>query len=331
VKICIRTPSDFRFRSAVCSHGFFALAPNRWHPPTRTLHTVVGLDASAAVGVAIREGPGRVIVIESGDELPAPRRAAVGRAVRRILRVDEDLSAFHRRCRASPGHARAASIGFGRLLRSASLFEDIVKVICTCNTTWRQTTAMVRGLVAWGTPAEQSGGNQDGPARAFPTPQQLAGVRETALKKRARVGYRSAFIRRLARDVADGRLDLGELESFDGPSDELYQRLKHIRGIGDYGAANLCMLLGRYDRLAVDSEMLRLFRQRHPERAWTPADLRAYYECWRPFQFLAYWFDLWQDYVERHGQADQWWPNTTGQAITNPRPAAGAARIRQGP
>jgi hypothetical protein len=30
-------------------------------------------------------------------------------------------------------HRAAARLRFGRLLRSASLFEDIVKVICTCN------------------------------------------------------------------------------------------------------------------------------------------------------------------------------------------------------
>jgi hypothetical protein len=76
------------------------------------------------------------------------------------------------------------------------------------------------------------------------------------------------------------------------------------------------MLLGRYDRLAVDSEMRRFLGQRYPRRRWTPAAMKAHYACWHPFEFLAYWYELWADYVARHGQADQWERQDVGRRIT---------------
>src|SRR5690606_3134922 len=132
-----------------------------------------------------------------------------------------------------------------------------------------------------------------------------------------RLGYRAPFVQRLARDVADGRLDLAELEQHDGPSDDLYRRLRRIHGIGDYAAGNLCMLLGRYDRLAIDTELIRFLRERHPRRRFTPAAVRRYYAAWSPYQFLAYWYELWNGYVERHGRSEGWSSESVGARITN--------------
>ena len=233
-------------------------------------------------------------------------------------------------------HRQAAENGFGRLIRSASLFEDIVKVICTCNVTWRQTVTMVQAIVQhWGVPAapgergscEQSRdrkGAESGmspataPAHGFPTPARLARAGEANLKRLARVGYRAGFIQHLARDVADGRLDLQQIEQHTGPTDELCRVLRQIKGVGDYAAGNLAMLLGRYDCLAIDTEMSRLLTRRYPRRTWSPARMRAHYESWRPYQFLAYWFELWQDYVARHGAPEGWTADGVGRSITPP-------------
>lgn len=243
--------------------------------------------------------------------LSKPQRALVRAAVRRMLRLEEDFTSFHRLCRRSATHRRAAATRFGRLLRGQSLFEDVVKVICTCNTAWPQTVAMIEGLVAhWGVPCEATG------TRGFPTPRRLARVGVLALRAQARVGYRAEFIHRLARDVADGRLDLSAIERFAGPSDDLYRLLRRIHGVGDYAAAHLCMLLGRYDRLAIDTELKRFLHHRYPRRRLSPDQLRHAYDQWHPYQFLAYWFDLWQDYIRRHGHSHLWSPAGVGRHIT---------------
>ena len=55
MKRVIATPPDFDFRTAVCSHGFFVLAPNLWDPARQSLRTVVTLNSDTAVSVVIRE------------------------------------------------------------------------------------------------------------------------------------------------------------------------------------------------------------------------------------------------------------------------------------
>jgi hypothetical protein len=52
------------------------------------------------------------------------------------------------------------------------------------------------------------------------------------------------------------------------------------------------MLLGRYEELAIDSEMRAFVRQRyfdgkHPR----DKEIRAVYEEWGRWRYLAYWFD----------------------------------------
>lgn len=313
MRTTLDTPADFELGSAVCSHGFFVLSPNRWDSAGRALTTVITLDDCTAVRVTVRAVGQTALRIASPASLPANQRAAVRRAVIRMLRLDEDLGSFHALCERHPSHQAAARMRFGRLLRSATLFEDCVKVICTCNVSWRQTVGMIERIVAtWGVPTP------DGLPRGFPTPGRLAAVPSDELKRVARVGYRADFIHRLATELATGGLNLAAFESFAGSSDELHHRLCRIRGIGPYAAANLAMLLGRYDRLAVDTELVRFFRERHPRLNPTPARIQAYYRRWHPYEFLAYWYELWQGYVARHGPADTWSPDLIGRAITTP-------------
>jgi 3-methyladenine DNA glycosylase/8-oxoguanine DNA glycosylase len=312
VRWTLKTPSDFSFCRAVCSHGFFVLAPNLWDPARNTLDTVLTVHDDLSMHVRLSESAGGHVTVRCEEKLSSDVRTAANSSIRRILRLDEDLTAFHEMCRKRKTHRIAAEMRFGRLIRSASLFEDIVKVLCTCNVTWRQTTTMIANIVEnWGVPT------RDGNGKGFPTPERLARVSSDKFKTIARVGYRAEFIHRLVRDVTSGEEDLEDIERSNGSSDELYRRLRRIHGVGDYAAGHLCMLLGHYDRLAIDTEMVRFFKTRHPRKRFTPARIRAYYDHWHPYQFLAYWFELWQDYIQRHGDADEWQPEDIGRRITS--------------
>jgi 3-methyladenine DNA glycosylase/8-oxoguanine DNA glycosylase len=329
----VSTPADFDFAMSVCSHGFFMLAPNRWEPDTRTLRTTTPLDDHAGLTVVVREKRGGGgVSIHCADAGSADARAAArtrrthaSECVRRMLRLDEDLTEFHRLCRRHATHRPAAARRFGRLLRGATLFEDIVKIICTCNTAWRQTTAMVDKLVArYGLPCVN-----DPTGRAFPTPACLATVSATELRRNCSLGYRSRYVSDIARSIAEGDMDLRTLEGPDVSTDALAKRLRALPGIGEYGAANLCMLLGRYDRLAVDTEMVRFFRDR-TGRTLAPAALRRRYNAFAPYQFLAYWWELWSGYTAVHGPAEAWERDGVGRRITDTntarRQSGGAAK-----
>ena len=64
-----------------------------------------------------------------------------------------------------------ATSGRGALLRSPTLWEDVVKTICTTNVSWGNTVSMVRRLVEQlGAPYTQ----RHAASLLFPTPQQVA-------------------------------------------------------------------------------------------------------------------------------------------------------------
>ncbi|HSW45597.1 MAG TPA: endonuclease III domain-containing protein [Phycisphaerae bacterium] len=172
-------------------------------------------------------------------------------------------------------------------------------------------TALQAVVVYWGVPTS------DGQARGFPTPVRLAAASVAELRSLARVGYRADFIHALADRVARGSIDLVEIESFEGPSEARQRLLKQLPGVGDYSAAHLCMLLGDYSRLAIDTEMIRFFRGRHPRRRPTPVVIRAAYRRWHPYEYLAYWHEIWSDYTRRHGPSALWAAADMGRRITD--------------
>jgi 3-methyladenine DNA glycosylase/8-oxoguanine DNA glycosylase len=311
VRITLQTPPDFDFLSAICSHGFFVLAPNEWSPEKQILKTAITIDYQNAISVRIGQLTNNRLIVQSSASVNASQRKVIRAAARRMLRLDEDFSDFHGRCQTSGTHHEAGVKRFGRLLRSATLFEDMVKVICTCNTSWGQTVAMVDNLVhLWGVPTNEK-------AYGFPTPDRLANVSVDELKQQGRLGYRALYVHQLAYDVAKRKRCLDQYENFDGTGQELARQLRDIDGIGAYAAGHLCMLLGHYEVLAMDTEMVRFFQEKHPHRKVTLKTVQQYYQSWHPWQFLAYWYELWSDYVRRHGESQQWSPQITGVGITD--------------
>ena len=101
--------------------------------------------------------------------------------------------------------------GAGRMIRSPTVFEEVVKTICTTNCTWSATIRMVSALVEHlGEPAP---GATDRPlGHAFPTPEAMARKKDAVstlkLSERA-IG--ASTCRSLARSVASGKLDLEAL------------------------------------------------------------------------------------------------------------------------
>ena len=281
----ITPPADLVLKTAVCSYGYFKLAPNRWDEASQAYHTIVRSGDEQLINVAVTQ-PSQALRVTCRPGVWRTDAVNVRRQLSRILRLDEDFSAFHKR------HAGAKRAGFGRLIRSATLFEDIVKTMTVCNVAWANSVRMNELL------CEHFG---DG---GFPTPSQLAGSRADAVKRKCKVGYRAAWIVRLARDVAAGKFDVAWFEDTQRDGDESFDRLRIIHGVGPYAANNICMLLGHYDRLAIDTETYRHFKQVHQvDTAGRDAELHRrierHYEKYRPYQYLAYWYELWHGYGDR--------------------------------
>jgi len=292
----LRTPAPFDLRLCLHGHGWVALAPHRFDEPTTTLHTVLRLgdgkhDAVDAELDAVAPNTLR-LRLTGHRALTAADGAHAARQIRHMLRLDDDLGAFHARCERDANLRWAARRGAGRLLRSATVFEDLMKLLFTTNTTWSGTEAMTRNLVA------AAGSEAPSGARAFPTPQQCLRP-ERYFRDVVRAGYRAGAARALARAFVRGDLtDARFLQP--QPADDLWRRLLALRGFGPYAAGQAMRLCGHYERLALDSwcraRLAELAGRRRP-----PSDrtVERRYARWAPFQGLALWLDLTADW---HGE-----------------------------
>ncbi len=226
----------------------------------RTVHLEAAGEAmaGAAHGPARQGGPAPLLAVSVADGGPPPGAAgaaALAAAVERMFCLGDDLSAFYAAVSADPGLAWAAR-GAGRLLRSPSVFEDVVKTVCTTNCAWSATERMVGALVgrlgepAPGAPPGQVSG------RAFPSPQAMAAAGADFYAGVARAGYRGPYLREIAARVAGGELDLEALLTArrdDLPDEEVERTLLALPGVGPYAAAHIMLLLGRHSRLVLDS------------------------------------------------------------------------------
>jgi N-glycosylase/DNA lyase len=278
------------------SHGFAALPPLVLDEEARTLEVTVALDGSRARTVHVAQGAnGRAALAIAGRKPSAAAARTLVAAVAHVLRLDEDLSEFYALVHGDPDLGWAAA-GAGRMLRSPTVFEDVVKTICTTNCAWSATERMVGALVEHLGAADAATGRN-----AFPTPEAMAATDESFYRDVARAGYRGAYLRSLAASVAAGDVDLEALTasaSPDLPDDEVAARLLALPGVGPYAAAHVMMLLGRYSRLILDSwtrpKYARLTNARKPP---TDRTIERRFRRYKRYAGLAFWLYLTRDWV----------------------------------
>ena len=289
-----REPVDL-WRTLV-SHGFAALPPLVLDEQTRTLELTLALDDGRARTVLVRAGKrGHAALSVAGRKPSAATTEQLVAAVAHVLRLDEDLSAFYDLVDGDPDLGWAAA-GAGRMLRSPTVFEDVVKTISTTNCAWSATERMVGALV------EHLGAADDATGRhALPAAEAMAGADETFYREVVRAGYRGAYLRSLAASVADGDVELEGLAASASPdlSDEVVaERLLALPGVGPYAAAHVMMLLGRYSRLILDSwtrpKYARLTNARKPP---TDRTIERRFRRYRGYAGLAFWLYLTRDWV----------------------------------
>ncbi|MGH2561245.1 MAG: DNA-3-methyladenine glycosylase family protein [Thermomicrobiales bacterium] len=283
------------------SHGIASLPPMAVDETARTLTVTTALTGIGPRTLTIsagQSGHGQV----QAHELPpgaAPRDVALA-AARHLLRLDQDLTPFYALAANDPDLAWAAR-GAGRMIRCATVFEDVVKTICTTNCTWSATERMVAALVAnLGDPAPDA--PADGAAgRAFPSPAAMAAADETFYRDVVRAGYRSRYLRELAQAVAAGTLDLeplGQATPDDLPDDDLAKRLLALPGVGPYATAHIMMMLGRSSLLIFDSWTRPKYARLMGLESVTDADITARFALYGPYAGLAFWLFLTRDWIE---------------------------------
>ena len=212
------------------------------------------------------------MVTVDGSELDQHEVDFVEGTVRRWLSVEWDPRPAIRVAGAIDSNvATFIKSGGGRFLRCSTFYEDFVKTVCTVHATWASTRRMVSSLV---------NGLGDG---TFPTPAQILDHGEEYLRKHLRLGFRSRVLIESTRLLLD-----------DGTVDErgdlldaaiAFEDLLRLRGVGEYTASHVMMLLGDFSRVPVDSEVTRFCKTRY---GIEPKEVDSFFDRWGQYRFLGY-------------------------------------------
>lgn len=195
-------------------------------------------------------------------------------------------------------HPKAKQMGFGRLFRSPTVFEDALKSILLCNTTWKRTLAMAGQLCEL--QARMSSQNRKRKRKLignFPNAEEVCRMGVELLKKH-NLGYRAGFIINFAQRVQNATIDLQNPNNF-----------PKIKGFGPFATANLLMCLGFYRQLPIDTETIRHIKQVHGRQfcnnKTVREDVKQIYDKYAPFQCLAYWLELVEYYESKFGKLSE--------------------------
>ena len=292
MEISITTSREFSFKRTVISHGWCELLPfqfdrERWLL-TRTLDLKEAKPVTITIGAAKR-----ALRINSSRRLSQSATRQVVSDVRHMLRLDDNIEAFYRLLADDSDFNWIPIQGAGRLLRSPTVFEDLVKMICTTNCSWALTQKMVTGLV------ENLGRESSDGQRTFPTPEAMALMPLKFYVNEVRAGYRSGYLKELADRTASGALDVEAWFKSPLSTEELMKEMRGVKGVGPYAAENVLKLLGRYDGLALDSwTRAKFFAIRNNGRKTTDKKIARYYSRFKEWRGLALWCDLTRDWLE---------------------------------
>jgi len=321
-RLTIRVPSDYVLRRDACSYGYFLLEPNHWDAKREVVWRALDLESGPALLMVMqplvdgRRKPGSPLAMLADRGLSRRERNQATQQLTRMLRLDEGREVIRDYHRVDPRWKR---LGRGRLMRSPSFFEDVIKTVTSCNVTWPSTVSMNRRLCEV---LGKKAGGSPGPSvlpYSFPSAKKVARARPAMLRARCRVGYRDQRIVDLAGMFASGEIDPEWFEDPGTADQAIWDRLLELPGIGPYAAANIMQLLGRYGRLPLDTESVRhgkmVLGMKGSDRAIMKA-MHRHFEPFGPHAFRSYWFELWNFYESRRGRSWTWEKEVVGATFT---------------
>lgn len=284
----VPTPGGFDFEAVVRSHGWAQLDPFSVPESTLGLDRIHQFSSGEVLHLHFRPGEhGLEMVVEDGHDPAADRLTAEAReAARTIFQLDLDLEPFYALLEGRPRYSWVEPSGAGRLLRSPTVWEDLVKTLMTTNIAWAATRKIVERLTALGD--QHSAGRY-----AFPTPARIASRDPETLSEEVRAGYRTQYLHDLAVQITSGDLDVECWANQDIEADDLYDQIKSLNGFGPYASAVVMKLLGRHGRLSLDTSARSMFQAEfRPDGEFNDRDIEEHYRDFEGWSGLVLWMDL---------------------------------------
>ncbi|RLM87341.1 uncharacterized protein C2845_PM04G32880 [Panicum miliaceum] len=330
--------APFDLAAAVCSHGLFMMAPNRWDPAARALVRPLRLASDRSVSLLARvsahpERPGTalLVAVEGAGALSSLDQDYILSRTPPIRERERKRS--KRQCVCVKLETRFAEDKLeGPTLASGTSNDspqsETNEDLSSLHSAASETGSKCDSLLSFNT-SELSLNNVPGLEDCigdFPTPEELANLDEDLLAKRCSLGYRAKRILMLARGIVEGKVSLQRLEemckisvqaaeevsTIESTYERLNIELSAISGFGPFTRANVLMCMGFNHTIPADAETIRHLKQIH-KRASTISsvhqELDKIYGKYAPFQFLSYWFELWGFYDKQFGKISDMEPS----------------------
>lgn len=266
----------FDLRLVVKSHGWINLPPFNWDDEYGILSRGDKL-GKLPICITVKQTEEDVqIQIKASRFLDSAECEIVKKRIIYMLGADVDMSGFLKKAKSLNKDVHLLALrGGGRFLRGTTLFEDVSKTLMTTNASWRFTTRMCEGLVS-----RFCGDNVGKNCRYFPSAFDIKALKLSDLKRNFSLGYRAEYLK----GIADAFCANNNYEGWD--YEQIIDNLQTMKGLGVYSVDHISVLLGFYNRIPTDSEVLRYVADIgiKPVRN----DIARHFNPWHPYEFLAY-------------------------------------------
>ena len=285
---CLKVPPSFKFWPTVYSHGWCDLRPFTIDKTAEHLDTVLRLNDASLCVIRMREGKNCIRIQILAPESPVDgHRTEIKAIVAQMFRLSEPMEEFYARAKREPAFRWVVKSGGARLLRSQTVFEDVVKMICTTNCSWVLTKIITDKL------STLLGAKVSDGVYSFPEPAAIAAQTESFIRKEIRCGYRAPYLLEFAASVASGRRQIEHWRAWEGTTEDLFKEMRSVKGVGDYAAGALMKLLGRYEYLGLDSWCRSKFYELHTRgKVVSDARIEKYYAPFGKWRGLFLWMDV---------------------------------------
>jgi 3-methyladenine DNA glycosylase/8-oxoguanine DNA glycosylase len=281
-QISVTTPINFNFGAILNSHGWERLAPFSLNKQHQILTRIERLPSQLSQ-LEITHGDRLDVMVHSETQLTKEDKAYVTEFIAYCFAFNWDMSRCYAKVTNDSTYRFIKVEQLGRLLLAPSMWENLVKTLFLTNTHARHTTAMAAKFCALGDPF--------GEKYAFPTPEQVLAKTVNELEKQTGTGYRAKYIRSLADAIASGF----DPESLRNPAlsyEDIYEQVRSLRGFGSYSASYILKLLGRFERISIDTVIRRYFKEMTGQKNATDDDIDAYYARFGEFKGLVAWWEV---------------------------------------
>ncbi len=283
----------FSLRRTAMSHGWCALAPTAYDDRRDALHRTLSLPDAGPLTVTVTQSKdGKLRASWGRVDGTCDDRIEIKRQLRHMLALDDDLSDLHARCAKVKSLRWVRDLGVGRILRSPTVFEDLVKTLATTNCSWRLTELMTERIVDTLAVVGPAG------ERAFPPPSAFVAAGESHFTDVVRAGYRARAFVELAQRFVDGDIDSDSWFSADLSDADVLDQVKALRGFGPYAAEGMLGLVGRPRGLALDSWIRAKLPRILGREAMTDAEIAERYAPLERWAGLGLWLELTRDWFD---------------------------------